>query len=415
MCSDYSYVESHKAMRLKKSHSLIKPLNDLSVEVYEHGRILPMRPFARGNETLARGGVVDQTGRYSELSRIPGWAVGAYEPERIRFNPKIAVYCGCLIFQWGHFLLESITRLWYFLEHDCSEFVYVFVVNEAQSTQISGNYLEFIELLGISDRIEIINTTTEYETVIVPARSFQYKMFYSHQYKRLLDYVAERAAARISAIHTTDRLFLSRSHFPKAQKTEVGLEMLDDYFERNNYQLLFPETMSLSELIVRLRNANECASESGTAAHNFLFCKDCQNVLIVERQTVVNDAQTSINVLRDLNAVYVDGHLTIYPVMPGEGPFFLYYTEHFALFSASRGYSSPDSWLLQDKYIAQCLRLYMDAYRALSVKASIREPLLTSYDRDLHDAYKKAHAELDRVIAGGDFSIMVDNNGQGHS
>ena len=123
--------------------------------------------------------------------------------------------------------------------------------------------------------------------------------------------------------------------------------------------------MSLAELIVRLQAADECASESGTAAHNFLFCRTGQRVMIMERQTVVNDAQTSIGQVRALHTTYVDSHLTVKPIYTGAGPFFLYYTPWMELLSEDRGYSPPEQRFRSRTYIEKCLHDFEAAFRKI--------------------------------------------------
>ena len=67
------------------------------------------------------------------------------------------MYCGYLVPQWGHFLVEAVTRLWFFLKNDLSIDNYVFFIEENSDRSVSGNYREFLELLGVWNKIEVKN------------------------------------------------------------------------------------------------------------------------------------------------------------------------------------------------------------------------------------------------------------------
>lgn len=160
-----------------------------------------------------------------------------------------------------------------------------------------------------------------------------------------------------------NKVFFSRSHFKKAQKSEFGLEMLDNFFRNNGYAIYWPEEMSLSKMICIIRNADICAFESGTPPHNMLFARSGQKTIVIEKQSLVNNYQCSVDVIRDLDTTYVDGHYTIYPVIVGHGPFILAYNECMENFAKKYGYLPPDICFLSEKYLKRCLHKYMKAYK----------------------------------------------------
>ena len=51
------------------------------------------------------------------------------------------VFCGYFINHWGHFLVEAVSRLWYFIQEDNTQIdKYVFVVGENEHRILKGNY-----------------------------------------------------------------------------------------------------------------------------------------------------------------------------------------------------------------------------------------------------------------------------------
>ena len=134
---DYRYLRPEKAKALKKWY-------DAPVEVREQpatwcGNNATILPLRRGKDfglLFGKGGVVDENGQYVSLSAIPGRVEGSYEVKAPEFRDEKVVYCGYLVNHWGHFLIEGVTRLWYFLENDPTIDKYVFFLDENEAREI---------------------------------------------------------------------------------------------------------------------------------------------------------------------------------------------------------------------------------------------------------------------------------------
>lgn len=114
---DCSYLRPRKGEKLKKMYqaSFVEK-QELQVWQGNNATILPLRKTAEDGILFGRGGVVDQNGEYVELSGIPDRVGKPYPFENPEYRDESVVYCGYLINHWGHFLMEAVTRLWYFLE-----------------------------------------------------------------------------------------------------------------------------------------------------------------------------------------------------------------------------------------------------------------------------------------------------------
>ena len=233
------YLRPVKAEKLYDAFNKTEYRRGLTSEEYIKATILPVRREECGKPDL--GGAVDRNGEYIISSVTPGWASGWYDDYQCTYCEYTAVYCGRMIGHWGHFLLESITRLWFFLEHDDPSYTYVFIVDEGTSPPIIGNFRQFFELLGIIDRLVFLNKPTQYNKVIIPGRSFQSNRFYYQEYSDILDRVIYNSYRTVTACSLEKRIFLSRRYFDRAVKSEVGLEMLDSFFSRNGYNIIYRE------------------------------------------------------------------------------------------------------------------------------------------------------------------------------
>lgn len=356
---DYRYLRPKKAEALKAWY-------DAPVEVRENPEIwqgsnATVLPLRRDDQLLfGRGGVVDSDGNYVDLSAIPGRVQYAYPFENAEYRDETVVYCGYLVNHWGHFLIEGVTRLWYFLENDRRVDKYVFFLDEHEEREIKGNYREFLELLKIWDRLEIINRPTTYREVIVPELGIHMRAAYTPKLVKVFDAAADSVIPD-PGWETPEKIYFSRSQFQKGLPFESGYDTLDNFFAKNGYTILYPEKVPLSRMIHYIRNSKVVASLSGSLPHNMLFANQGQRVEIVERLVISDDNQTDVNRMRQLQVTYIDASIPIYPV-DFVGPLIMGYTDCLKRFAEDKGYAPPDGQYLTEKHDRRCFVKYMKAY-----------------------------------------------------
>ena len=321
---NYQYLRPKKAQWLEKMYDSDFPVQqDLEVWQGNNATILPLREVPGDSVLFGRGGVVDASGEYVCLSGIPTRIHDCYPFENPEYRDEKVVYCGYLVNHWGHFLVEAVTRMWYALEQDSSIDKYVFFLNENEERILKGNYKEFFVLLGVWDKLELISKPTTFREVVVPQIAFHCMGYYSPKYLAIFDAIADHAEVDPSWT-AYEKIYFTRSHFAKENGYEFGLDSLDDYFQRNGFQILAPEKVPLSQMVFYLRNAKEIASMSGSTPHNMLFANNGQKLTIIERLVMNDDHQVCINRMRQLDVTPIDASFHLYPV-DFCGPYFLGY------------------------------------------------------------------------------------------
>lgn len=361
---DYQYLRPKKAEALKKwVDAPIEVRENPEIWQGKNATILPLRRDPSFGLLFGKGGVVDCNGNYVELSSIPLRVQYSYPFENPEYRDEKVVYCGYLVNHWGHYLIEGVTRLWYFLENDATIDKYVFFLDENEEREIKGNYREFLELLKIWDKLEIINKPTTYREVIVPERGIVCLKSYSPKLLSVFDTVAENVIPDPSW-ETPEKIYYSRSRFQKGMQFEFGFAALDNFFEKNGYTILYPEKVPLSRMIHYIRNAKVVASLSGSLPHNMLFANQGQKVEIVERLVISDDNQTDVNRMRELDVTYIDANIPVYTI-DFVGPFIMGYTPELQRFAEDHGYLPPDEQYLTKKHYKQCFVKYMKSYQDL--------------------------------------------------
>ena len=396
---DYQYLRPKKAECLKK-------WVDADIEVREtpslwqgkNATILPLRRDPSFGLLFGKGGVVDETGAYVELSAIEKRVQFAYPFENAPYEDKKVVYCGYLVNHWGHFLIEGVTRLWYFLENDPTIDKYVFFVDEGEQREIRGNYRKFLELLKIWDKLEIINTPTTYREVIVPELGIYMRKAYTPKLLKVFDAIAENVVVDPSW-DTPEKIYYSRSQFKKGQQFEFGFAALDNFFEKNGYKVLYPEKVPLDQMIHYIRNSKVVASLSGSLPHNMLFARQGQKLEIVERLVISDDNQTDVNRMRQLQVTYIDANIPVYTI-DFVGPFIMGYTPELQRFAQDKGYQPPDAQYLTRKHYKDCFIRYVKAYKDLYRYNWYQQDWYGPFADSLYEGFQAGHAYFGDYLDG---------------
>lgn len=396
---DYNYLRPKKAQWLKQMYAA--PFTEkLTPDLWrgENATILPLRSVPDDGLLFGRGGVVDSEGQYVPLSGIPTRIDKGYPFDNPVYRDEKVVYCGYLVNHWGHFLVEAVTRLWYFLEKDSTVDKYVFFLKEGEEREIRGNYREFFRLLKLWDKLEIINTPTAYREVIVPEIAFRCMEFYSPKFLGIFDAIAANVVPE-PAWTPAEKIFFTRSSFAKDNHFEFGADSLDDFFQRNGYQVLAPENLSLSQMIYFIRNASEVATLSGSAQHNMLFARNGQKLTIMERFVINVDYQVSVNQMRHLDVTPIDANFHLYTVDTA-GPLMLGCNHILNRYIADKGMLPPDEIYRSKKYRDKCFKGYMASYQDNYRYRWHMEPWYPEIADSLYEAYEDNYPYFKEYLDG---------------
>lgn len=316
----------------------------LTEEVIPDGIILPFRRTP--GELSAAGGVAYADGTYAENSaqRIVGaeldhgYHISVKECVKI---DKTVMWFGAFHAHWGHFITEMVSRCWYLVQHkeDVKD-LYIAYIRKSDSCdkQIYGNYLEFLELLGVNpDHLIEVTEPTQFTKVILPEASCRAGSFYTNEYKQIFDTV--RDAVQLTT-KTYDKLYFTRLKSKSFRRTELGEKRIAKLFRKNGFEIVAPEHLDLKEQIHLIKSCSELVVISGTLSHNILFAKDDVRITVINRDTGVNSYQPYMNQLRQAQMTYVDAHISLFPVF-SNGPFLLHMTDNLKNYAMDHNMKYP--------------------------------------------------------------------------
>lgn len=276
------------------------------------------------NVTYRRGGVVDSGGNYVELSQTKSRAVGKYAVKEYEIVDEKVIFCGFFYKSWGHYITEGVSRLWYALKNDESIDSYVFIVEKDEIKSFTGNYLEYLKLLGIADKVRIINKATKFRTIIVPEEGFSLNNYYTDSFVKMYKYINEKGLSLYSG-SKYDKVFFSKRKCEISIMAHLNEKFVDDFFAKNGYKVFYPERLSLIETIGIIQNARSLAGISSSLIHNQLFGHANQTTICIEKDAFFNPYQIMVGKITKSKTVFIDACRSIFTVN-NKGPFIFDYT-----------------------------------------------------------------------------------------
>lgn len=266
------------------------------------------------------GFVLDENNKYvlsaaNHRSPIGGRSENAetvfsHTPARVH---KKAIYLGCIIRHWGHFLVEGISRWWFMLnDGQYQDYELCYTVSGQQRDYMN----QIMDLFGLDkSRLRKIEVNTIYDELIIPEVSTEFKQFWTEEYKQTV----RRITQNIKPVYN-EKIYLSRTKFGDRL---LGEKVIEKTFKRNGYKIIYPERLSVKKQIAIIKGARKIACVSGTTAHNLIFAGDGCECAVLERSITPNRAQFIINDMNNLKMSYIKTSYSFLPTGDGYGPFLI--------------------------------------------------------------------------------------------
>lgn len=356
---DLSYLRPLKREKVLEKFDNFNYRDELSAVSCDDALILP------GYQK--KGGVIDSSGRLVKSS-VSYWFGGAYDVEDsqiIGYDRRTVVFLGeYAASTWGHAIVSLMVRFWYCLSQNESADAYVIISEFPGQKQNSKPLNDLIRLAGLDKKVIFTDHPTRFKRVIVPEPSFSPGR-YSDQFLKTIDTIRQNALKEASDnmdnMEIPEKVFLSRSRFAKAKRAEGGLKLLDHYFKKNGFTILYPEKLSLAQMVRIMQGAKVCASESGSITFNALFGNEDLHIIIIERIPLFPAGNMAAILSRAGRITYVDGCCLVWPCDVG-GACMLGFTNEFEKFTSDYRYQNPSPKYLSTDFKKKCFKVYRRRY-----------------------------------------------------
>ena len=261
-----------------------------------------------------KGGVYDRDRQVCPASlseRDFTYVTAAFEPDEISHDevehiPGEAVYAGLAFKHFGHFLLESTNRLWWpILEQFKGPIVFQNTVGRDRVPRWAQS---FFDLLGLGDRLMVLDRAVRFDRVIVPNSAFTIRKTVHEKFRApflVAGAAAEREVRPVQDLVEDDAAgaYLSRTRYDYRQSH--GERRVEKAFERNGFDIFHMEDLPFEQQILAMRRYNTIAGIAGSAFHTMLFCGDSKNAIYINRDYDINENFFMIDELMGNKATYL--------------------------------------------------------------------------------------------------------------
>ncbi len=307
MAKNYIYQGKNAAQYL--DIPIYESLESPSFTYVNEGIVLPAKRDRR--LPWGSGGVLGPDGAFIEESRLDDSFGAPYEYEAgvvEQINEEV-IYLGILPCHWGHVLIDVLCKLWSpMIQEHRYRIVYCGLDWQTHGA-IDGVYEQLLELAGIcKDDLIYVTKPTRFTKILIPNRTLGFERPWNACYRDVINRIVNRAEEQASerGLASFEKLYLSRTNFAVARKSEVGEDKIERLFADNGYKIVFPETLDAVEQIYLYHNCSEFVSLSGTLAHNLVFSQPGVRAVILNRTWALNPPQIRINQVMGIDPTYVD-------------------------------------------------------------------------------------------------------------
>ncbi|MDO5619958.1 MAG: glycosyltransferase 61 family protein [Paracoccus sp. (in: a-proteobacteria)] len=188
---------------------------------------------------------------------------------------------GQIFNHFGHFLTESISRLWAVADHPADSIV--FVGRHKEMTDLQQWHRNFLTMAGIDLPVRLITEPTQVERLLVPGQGFGLGPIArgTPEFRAFGHRLAEQIEPK-----GDDRIYISRTRQGKKGRA-LNEVQIEDNMRRNGYGIYYPERHSLAEQLAQYRKASHIVGLDSSAFHLAgLIARPGQKIAIILRRNM---------------------------------------------------------------------------------------------------------------------------------
>lgn len=315
---------------------VIEDISNLRMTIYPNATVLPYKSCME-NGLYTRpyyGGVVDNQGELIYDSFLLwkqftndekfGVAVGKIDEminlSDVEYIDEDVVYLGDIPTQFGHFLYDSLQRLYFLLYDDHKDKIAVYV---PQQINYASHFIKLYHLAGIAkDKLMSIVKPIRFRSVLVCQPSINYTCRFHKRFKDVCDLIRGNVPEL-----PYEKIYFSRSKL-RGNGVTYGEELFERIFEQNGYTIFYPETLSLTKQIRLMKNCKKLAGVSGSAMHLAMFAQDGLECAYFTRTSHPAYSQLTIDAMRKIKASYIETNASPFLLPICDSPYLIDITLH---------------------------------------------------------------------------------------
>ena len=209
--------------------------------------------------------------RGNKLAQVMPEADVDFHANKVPLKEETVFYGGILLNNFGHFLLESLGRLWaYHLFADFDLPVLFYAPWGTSDYLKKDNYINQI-LKGFNippERILFSKQLVQFKSVVIPEQKYGFGKCRTPD-TAFLNFIHSFAIPDKGkqTISNADRIYVSRSGLPFKQGRPIAETSFETFLQANNYLIVHPESLSVYEQLTLYKNAKQIIFCDGGATY----------------------------------------------------------------------------------------------------------------------------------------------------
>jgi capsular polysaccharide biosynthesis protein len=215
-------------------------------------------------------------------------------------KPGVYLYGGLLRRHYGHFLLESLARVYALQDSDLPIVWHL----ESLSGLTSWQH-EIFSLLGVDvGRFVFVEQPTEFATLLVPEVGY-----------RIQDWMhprQENAMGRYTFSQPVrgKRIWLSRSRLAEEAGNVVAVTDIENALEANGWHIIHPQELTIHDQLGIMSDAEVISGFAGSAFHTLILASQIRaRIVIVQRSETLNENYVTIAEGKGLDQTIIEPDL----------------------------------------------------------------------------------------------------------
>ena len=251
---------------------------------FQRALVTPIRPEG---ENRFLGGLYDDQGRFLPDAVHRRSSTGEIQfPDEQGFPltqadiPVIeqpCLYGGVLFNHFGHFLAESLGRLWPCDQAPCTDLpIYVHPIWGLLDLETSGRFgRASLELLGVEpQRIRFITRPMRFERLLIPEQLYGFHLF-ERPDQRFVAFLRRGEARMRSSLAiappTPRRLYVSRSLWHPEKGLVAGETEFEQFLAARGWSVFHPEEFDFRQQLLHYAKAQQLIFSDGSAYHTLVL------------------------------------------------------------------------------------------------------------------------------------------------
>ncbi len=223
------------------------------------------------------------------------------------------VYGGHLPKHFGHFLLESLSRLWAYRAHDLGSRPFVhfrpfFHLHERELLEAA--------LRPHGAALHALTEPALLRSVLVPQQGIELGRDYHPAMCDVYDTIREELVGPFTEPDETP-IYLSRTRLPQDRRATLGERELEERLSSRGFRIVHPQELSLEEQIRTVSQARYVIGLVGTALHLTVFraVEGARTLALSNRTPEIH--QIRVDRLRGSEYRHMHAQFPIHPRFPG--------------------------------------------------------------------------------------------------